>query len=330
MILVTGGTGFIGSHLVDRLLEKQELFRVLARRPGSLKNMIASRGDLATGEGIAEALEGVDTVIHLAGTTKTLTPDGYWLGNVVATENLARAIVAAGRPIRVAHVSSLAAAGPAPDGGAVTEGHEPRPVSLYGKSKLEGERRMRAHVPEAIVIRPPVVYGPRDTDVFQIVKSASRGIALRIAGGESRGEHAREPGGETYFSAIYVRDLVDGILLAAASPSAAGKTWFLAHPAPVSFTGMIADIAQAIGRTPRIVTIPPAAAFAAGVCAEAFAQIRRKPGILSRDKVREMVQPRWVCGVDRAKSELGFEAATDFREGIEKSIAWYRMAGWLR
>jgi nucleoside-diphosphate-sugar epimerase len=305
---------------VDRLLEKKELFRVLARRPGSLKNMIASRGDLATGEGIAEALDGVDTVIHLAGTTKTLTPDGYWAGNVVATENLARAIEALEWPVQVVHVSSLAAAGPAPAGRAVTETDEPRPVSLYGKSKLEGERRMRAHVPRAIVIRPPVVYGPRDTDVFQIVKSASRGFALRIAGGE----------GENCFSAIYVRDLVDGILQAAASPSAAGKTWFLAHPKPVSFTEMIADIAHALGRTPRIVTIPPAAAFAAGICAEAFARIARKPGILSRDKVREMVRSRWVCSADRAKSELGFEAAAGFCEGIEKSIAWYRMAGWLR
>src|SRR6185437_13269740 len=175
MILVTGGTGFIGTHLVDRLLEKKQVFRVLARRPGSVKNMIASRGDLATGEGVAEALEGVDTVIHLAGTTKTLTSEGYWLGNVVATENLARAIAAAARPIRVVHVSSLAAIGPAPDGAAVTEEDDPHPVSLYGESKLEGERRMRAHIPEAVVVRPPVVYGPRDTDVFEIVKSASRG-----------------------------------------------------------------------------------------------------------------------------------------------------------
>src|SRR6185312_3270786 len=113
MILVTGGTGFIGSHLVDSLLEKKQPFRVLARRPGSVKNAIATRGDLATGEGIAQALDGVETVIHLAGTTKTIAPEGYRMGNVVATENLARAIAARGRPIRVIHVSSLAAVGPA-------------------------------------------------------------------------------------------------------------------------------------------------------------------------------------------------------------------------
>jgi nucleoside-diphosphate-sugar epimerase len=303
---------------VDKLLQTKQPFRVLARRPGSVKNATASRGDLVTGEGITEALDGVQTVIHLAGTTKTITPNGYWLGNVVATENLARAIAAAGLPIRVVHVSSLAAAGPALDNSAVTEEDEPRPVSLYGKSKLEGERRMRAHVPGAAIVRPPVVYGPRDTDVFQILKSASQGIALRLTGGER------------WFSAIYVSDLVDGILLAAQSPGAGGKTWFLAHPAPVSFTEMIAEMAQALGRTPRIVTIPPAAAFAAGSCAEVVSRVTRKPGILSRDKVREMVCARWVCSADRAKNELGFEASTDFREGIEKSVAWYRSAGWLR
>ena len=322
MILVTGGTGFIGSHLVDKLLETKQPFRIFARRPGSVKNAITSRGDLATGEGIAQALDRVETVIHLAGATKTATSDGYRVGNVAATENLARAIAATGRPIRVVHVSSLAAAGPAPDDAAVTEDDEPRPVSLYGKSKLEGERRMRAHVPEAVIVRPPVVYGPRDTDVFQILKSASRGIAVRIAGGES--------GGERWFSAIYVRDLVEGILLAAQSPSSAGKTLFLAHPRPVSFTEMIAEIAETIGRTPRIITIPAAAAFAAGSCAEALSRLTRKPGILSRDKVREMICTRWVCSTDRAQKEIGFEAVTDFREGIEKSVAWYRIAGWLR
>ena len=318
MILVTGGTGFIGSHLVESLLEKKQPFRVLARRPGSVKNAIASRGDLATGEGVTGALEGVETVIHLAGTTKTIAPEGYRLGNVVATENLARAIAAAGRPIRVVHVSSLAAAGPAPDDAGGSEEDEPRPVSLYGKSKLEGERRMRAYVPEAAIGRPPVVYGPRDTDVFQILKSASQGLALRIAGGER------------WFSAIYVRDLVAGILLAAEASSPVGKTWFLAHSTPLSFTEMISDIALASERTPRIVTIPPAAAFAAGSCAEVFAKLTRKPGILSRDKVREMVSNRWVCATTRARNELGFEASTDFREGIERSVAWYRTAGWLR
>jgi nucleoside-diphosphate-sugar epimerase len=322
MILVTGGTGFIGSHLVDRLIENKQPFRILARRPGGVKNAITSRGDLATGEGIAQALDGVNSVIHLAGTTKTLSPEGYRLGNVVATENLARAIAAAGRPIRVLHVSSLAAAGPAGQGAAVAEDDEPRPVSLYGKSKLEGERRMRAHVPDAVIVRPPVVYGPRDTDVFQILKSASQGLALRIAGGEG--------GGETWFSAIYVTDLVEGILLAAQSPAAVGKTWFLAHPSPVSFTEMIAGVGRAIGRTPRIVTIPPAAAFAAASCAEALSRLTRKPGILSRDKVREMVCPRWVCSTELIRRELAFEASTDFRGGIEKSIAWYRTAGWLR
>ncbi|HXE64894.1 MAG TPA: NAD-dependent epimerase/dehydratase family protein [Bryobacteraceae bacterium] len=318
MILVTGGTGFIGSHLVDRLLAEKQPFRILARRPGSVKNAIASRGDLATGEGIAAALDGVDTVIHLAGTTKALSSDGYRLGNVVAAENLARAIAAAHRTIRVVQVSSLAAAGPAPNDGAITEDDEPRPVSLYGKSKLEGERRMRVHVPEAVIVRPPVVYGPRDTDVFQILKSVSQGIALRIAGEER------------WFSAIYVSDLVEGILLAMQSSSAAGKTWFLAHPKPISFTEMIAAAAKAIGRMPRIITIPPAAAFAAGSCVEVWARLTAKPGILSRDKVREMVCARWVCGTERAKRELGFEASTDFVEGVGKSVAWYRTAGWLR
>jgi nucleoside-diphosphate-sugar epimerase len=323
MILVTGGTGFIGSHLVDRLLLEQQPFRVFVRRPGSLKNAAAAeyRGDLTTGEGLAQALDGADTVIHLAGTTKTLKPEGYRSGNVIATENLARAIAACGRPIRTVHVSSLAAMGPAPGGTATAEDDEPHPVSLYGWTKLEGERKMRGLVPDAVIVRPPVVYGPRDTDVFRILQSVSRGLALRITGGEQDGER--------WFSAIYAADLVDGILAAARTPAAEGRTYFLAHPKPVSFTETIAAAARALGRAPRIVTIPERAAFAAASAAEAWARLTGKPGILSRDKVREMVCLRWVCDASRASRELGFQAETDFAAGIEQSVAWYRMAGWL-
>ena len=112
MFLVTGATGFIGSHLLDRLPGP---VRCLTRRQSAPTHASAEfvRADLATGAGVADALRGVDTVIHLAGVTKALRPADYFAGNARATETLARA--AAGRGIRFVHVSSLAAAGPSPD-----------------------------------------------------------------------------------------------------------------------------------------------------------------------------------------------------------------------
>ena len=129
-------------------------------------------GDLVSGEGLRDALEGAGTVIHLAGVTKALSTSEYYSGNARATENLAQA-VAKGAAIRLVHVSSLAAIGPSTDGTPVSEDAEPHPVTHYGKSKLEGERIVRALVPDAVIVRPAVVYGPRDTDVLQMFRSIS-------------------------------------------------------------------------------------------------------------------------------------------------------------
>ena len=208
MILVTGGTGFIGSHLVETLRARGEPVRCLVRRNRLLHGEF--HGDLISGVGLDQALQGADTVIHLAGVTKALTSREYYAGNVRATENVAR--VTAGRGIRLVHVSSLAAIGPSPNGAPVSEDAEPHPLTHYGESKLEGERIVRALVPDAVILRPPVVYGPRDTDVFEILRSVSRGFLLKIGAEES------------YFSLIYVKDLAEG-LLAAASMESSRTTW---------------------------------------------------------------------------------------------------------
>ncbi len=181
MILVTGGSGFIGGHLVEALCSRGERVRCLVRRKLNDAGAEVVLGDLVSGAGVEEALEGVDLVMHLAGVTKALRVEDYYLGNVHATEKLALAVAARG--IRMVHVSSLAAVGPSLDGTPVGEDDEARPVTHYGKSKLEGERIVRRLLPDAVIVRPPVVYGPRDTDVFQVLKPLSRGIAVQIGVG---------------------------------------------------------------------------------------------------------------------------------------------------
>jgi nucleoside-diphosphate-sugar epimerase len=333
MILVTGGTGFIGSHLLERLVSQSqfgppgECVRALVRSPGSVARLPpaveAVHGDLMSGEGLPAALAGVDTVFHLAGVTKPLSVSDYYSGNVTATENLARAIAATARPIRMVHVSSFAAVGPGSDSTPVTEDAEPHPIAHYGKSKLEGERRVRAILPDAVIVRPPAVYGPRDTDVFEILKSVCQGLVVRIAGSGWRIE-------ERWFSAIYVADLVDGIIAAARAPQAAGRAYFLAHAGVPAWSELIGIAARIMNRKPRIVTIPAPVAYAVGYGAEIMARLTHKPGIVSRDKVAELQCRYWVCDTRRAKAELGFESRTDIQTGMALTLAWYREAGWLK
>jgi nucleoside-diphosphate-sugar epimerase len=315
MILVTGAAGFIGSHLVEALQAGGYRFRSLVRRAGCRLPGEVAVCDLVRGEGLEAALRGVDVVVHLAGVTKALCSLDYYTGNALATQVLARAL--AGRNIRFVHVSSLAASGPSPDGSPLTEEAETHPITDYGKSKLEAEHVVRTLLPDATIVRPPVVYGPRDTGVWQVLRPLTKGWGLEIRGGER------------WFSTIYVTDLVNGLLAAAFQGAAAGRTYFLAHPKPVSWSELAASVSQIIGRPVRVLRIPPAAARTIGWGAELWAKASGRPGILSRDKIREAQCPYWTCAPRRAAAELGFEASTDWPEGLAQTLAWYKGAGWL-
>lgn len=324
-VLVTGATGFIGSHLVERLLAEGASVRCLVRplspRGGASRHLPAQGakpvlGDLLTGDGIEEALDSADYVFHLAGATKALHSADYYRGNVTATEKLLQAM--SGVRARLVHVSSLAAVGPSLDGVPLREDAEPRPLTHYGKSKLEGEQAVRRSpvFDQATIVRPPVVYGPRDVDVYQVFKAAASGTQIRIGGPES------------YFSFIYVADLVDGLILAAQG-QAVGQTYFLANPSPVSWSEFGATAALTMVKRMRTVTLPVWAAYLAGSLADLLARLTGRPGILSRDKILDARQRYWTCDPTRAASELGFHTQTSLREGVAATLEWYREAQWL-
>jgi nucleoside-diphosphate-sugar epimerase len=161
------------------------------------------------------------------------------------------------------------------------------------------------------------VYGPRDTDVFQILKLVAKGWSLRMSGRER------------WFSAIYVDDLAAGLVRLAASWAGAGRTYYLAHEQPVSWSGLAGCAARIMGVKLRVVRIPPVLALAVGAGAEVWAQITGRPGIVSREKIAEARCAAWTCDTQRARAELGFTAATDLEHGLAATLEWYKEAGWL-
>lgn len=317
-VLVTGATGFIGSHLAERLLALGARVRCLVRRTSRRdrlpQGVEPAFGELATGEGLTEAVRGIVVAFHLAGVTKALREETYRTGNVLATANLLRALGDDCR--RLVHVSSLAAAGP---GAQVDEEAEPRPVSVYGRTKLAAEEAVRASplAPRAVIVRPPVVFGPRDTDVLELLRAARRGWMPAVGDRGAR------------FSLIYVEDLVEGLLAAAASERAAGRLYFLAAPEPVTWARFAQAAGEALGLKVRLLRVPSGWAGVAARGWELVSHLRGRPGIFSRDKLREALAGDWVCDVTRAQRELGFTAATSLEEGLRRSVAWYRQAGWL-
>lgn len=321
-ILVTGASGFIGGHLAEFLVRRGDRVRCLVRRTSQVQRLRELGvelvwGDLAAKQDLTAAVADVDVIYHVAGVTKPRRPADYLRGNIRATAHLVRTCRwAQERGLlqlrRLVFVSSLAVAGP---GG----GNGTGPVSHYGRSKLQAEAAVRGAGPSVpwTIVRPPIVYGPRDTDFFVVIRGASRGLLLQLGNNE-----------KTY-SLIHVRDLVRGLTLAADSPNAVGQTYYLADDEPYSWPHLVSLLGQLLGRPVRTLHLPHMAGWFAGAISELASAFRGRAPILNRDRVREASEDRWVCDVSRAGRELGYRSHLALADGLAETIGWYRQEKWL-
>jgi nucleoside-diphosphate-sugar epimerase len=330
--LVTGATGFIGSILVERLLtsiglQQEKTARVfcLMRRASSgswLENLPVEfvHGDLFADAALIPVLSEVSHVIHLAGVTKARNEAEYFHSNAETTRHLLQLCARHAKKLkRFVYISSMSVAGPSSDGHLLTEDEPPQPISIYGRSKLAGElacQERRGELPITI-IRPPVVYGPRDKDVYQYFKQVKMGLRLRL------GRHERR------VSMIHVHDLVAGIILASEHPRAVGETYFITNPRSYDWHELGQAVAAAMHRKTLSITIPEIAAPALAAVSELGAKITGKPALLNFDKVNEMRQYYWVCSGEKARQQLGFEPALSIQAGLQNTWQWYRENGWL-
>ncbi len=336
--LVTGSSGFVGSHLVEALAGAGWTVRRLLRAEGApagaalpdalarrVETHVATLGDAAS-LGRSPALDGVDAVFHVAGVTKRRTLAEFRAGNVAPTAVLLDALAARfdmpeGRRPRFVFVSSQAAAGAARTlDRPRTERDAAEPVGAYGHSKREAERLVAAHpggIPWTIV-RPSAVYGPRDQDFLTVFRHAARGMAIY-------------PGTrDAWLSLVYVDDLARALVLAATSPQAVGGTYFVAGDERVPWPAVYAAAAAAAGRRVRVeLDAPSVALAAAGVAGDAWSALTGRPVLVTREKLR-LGRPRWwCCSAARARLEMGWVPAVGLAEGARRTHAWYRSQGLL-
>ncbi len=320
---VTGGTGFVGSHLVDALISSPDYneVRCLVRSSDKWlegKPFTRVKGDLHDIQVIAKALEGVDVVFHVAGVVRARSQKEFNRANVEATENLLRIAQKKG-VTNMIMLSSLAGAGPS-FGEPLDEEDELHPISMYGESKkaMEEVIHKAAGKNDSIkIIRPPAVYGPREADIYTFFKTFSKGICPIVGDGN----HPR-------LSMVYVTDLVDGILKASEKKDPGVHTYFISGPQDYSWNQIRSVTEIVMGKKALPVRIKPNWVKKIAGVVESTASLFGKYPVVNREKANEMIM-EWTCSSQKARNELGYSPTVSLQEGISRTIHWYKKHNWL-
>jgi dihydroflavonol-4-reductase len=324
--LVTGGSGFIGSHLVELLLQKGYAVRCLLRKTSStawLKDLPITiiQGDVYDEKALATAVTGVDNVYHSAGLTKARQKAEYYRANAEGTRNLLQASMRhAPNLTRFVQISSQTAAGPSPTATPITEDQSGEPITTYGKSKLAAEKECIAVMDKlpVTIVRPPAVYGPRDKDVFEFFATMQKGLQPVVGFGEK------------YVTLIHVADLVRGIVMAGESPKSVGQTYFIGSKDIYGWKEVGQVTRKALGKSALTVRVPEAGVYVIAAFAEFFSLFSSKPALINFEKARDMVQNYWTCDSSKAKRDFGYEQELTLDAGINDTITWCRKQGWLK
>lgn len=319
-ILVTGANGFVGSHVAERLAAQGAELRLLLRRTSRLHYLDGvdyerAEGDVRHPESLQRAVQGVDTVVHVAGLVAALTEGVYQEVNALGTAALVRAARDAGVR-RFVYVSSLAALGPSDDG---TMPEAPRPISPYGRSKLAGEYAVLSEkdAMSVAIVRPPVVYGQRDRGLLPLYRIAKLGVIPVYGDGSQR------------LTWIHAHDAADAVIAAALAEGPSGAVYSLSDGHTYTWRELVAAYARAAGARVRAINTPTAlyaaAAYAGGLLQAAV----RKPMPLSPEELLHMRVTAWICDHEAITRDLGWQPKVGIEDGFAQTYRWYREQGLL-
>jgi dihydroflavonol-4-reductase len=331
-VVVTGASGFVGGHLVRRLMARGFRVSCLVRATSQVDGLRAAGArivacDIADRTAIARALasSGAGLVFHLAGVLRAIDAKDFARVNEAGVEAVAQACADQREHPVLVLASSLAAAGPSGREARV-ESDPPAPVSHYGSSKLAGERAATRYA-DALpitVVRPGVVFGAGDRALYEVWKPIARS-GLHVVGGS----------GERRVSLVAVADVVECLVLAAERgerlvPGIAGRGVYFAAAGDMSYVELGMAIARALGAPPpRIVRLPEWSMRTIGGLGDVMSRIRRCPGWVGRDKVRELLAGSWTCSSEKAQRQLGWLPAASLADRLRETGQWYREAHWI-
>ncbi|HKW42101.1 MAG TPA: NAD(P)-dependent oxidoreductase [Gemmatimonadales bacterium] len=318
---VTGGTGFVGAHLVQALRARGDTVTCLVRSPAKATalgwtDVRVVRGDLDDATALRDGSAGADVIYHVAGRISARDMDEFMRANRDGTANVLEA-ASAQPPARFVLISSLAAAGPTQPGQPIAETRPPSPVTPYGQSKLAAEVLVRALAPSWTIVRPPTVYGEWDRELLKAFRLARTGLAPVFGDGSQE------------LSVIYAGDLAAALVAAAGASAAANRLYYAAHPRVITSRELVRAIGRSLGRATRVVPVPGPLARALLWGIGSLAHLAGRVTLLSSDKAAEFLAPAWTCRPDALMRDTGWRADTDLEAGLKRTADWYRRQGWL-
>jgi len=323
--VVTGANGFVGSHLVDLLLENNYIVRCITRKSSNLKwlknkDVQIFDSGLLDKEELRKAFKGADYIYHVAGVIKSKKPEGYFQGNVETTRVLLETAVEFKDTIKkFLVVSSQTAAGPSYNGKVITENDPCNPITTYGRSKLAEEELAKSfmNLLPITICRAPAVFGDRDTEIFIFFKTFSKGLMTTIGFDKK------------LISLIYVKDLVKGFMLAAESDKSAGQTYFISSEKYYTWDEIGDITAKVLGKNPIKIKVPHSIVYTIAAVAQIIAMFSSKPATLNIEKSRDLTRNAWICDTGKAIRELNYHQTIPIEEGIKRTCEWYKKQGWI-
>lgn len=331
-VLVTGASGFIGGHLVRRLAAIGCRVSCPVRATSHVDDL-RSAGvrliacDIADRAGLERAIASLNAryVFHVAGLVRAMDPGDFMRVNAAGVEAVAQACAEQTDPPVLVLVSSLAAAGPS-GRSPIVESDPPAPVSHYGRSKFAGEQLALKYA-DALpitVVRPCIVFGARDRGLVELFRPIARWGAHIVVGS-----------GDRRVSLVAVADLVECLLLAAEkgerlAPGVPGCGIYFAASEDASYVELGMMIARALGKPqPRLLHLPGWSMRTIGQFGDVMSWIRRRPGWVGRDRLRDILAGSWTCSSAKARQQLGWLPAAPLADRLRETAQWYRHARWL-